>query len=62
MIGVAFTGSGKTLVFTLPVVLFALEQETKLSFVEKEGPVGMILCPSVSCRQKWTWADPHLWM
>ena len=26
MIGIAFTGSGKTLVFVLPVIMFALEQ------------------------------------
>ena len=26
MIGIAFTGSGKTLVFTLPIIMFSLEQ------------------------------------
>ena len=26
IIGIAFTGSGKTLVFTLPIVMFSLEQ------------------------------------
>ncbi|KAJ3076560.1 DEAD (Asp-Glu-Ala-Asp) box polypeptide 41, partial [Quaeritorhiza haematococci] len=46
MIGIAFTGSGKTLVFTLPMVLFALEAEVKLPLVQGEGPIGMILCPS----------------
>ncbi|TPX71818.1 hypothetical protein SpCBS45565_g00762 [Spizellomyces sp. 'palustris'] len=46
MIGIAFTGSGKTLVFTLPLVMLALEAEVKLPFVPGEGPVGMILCPS----------------
>ncbi|KAL7752155.1 DEAD-box ATP-dependent RNA helicase 35 [Sorochytrium milnesiophthora] len=46
MIGIAFTGSGKTLVFTLPVVLFALEDELKLPLVPGEGPFGMIVCPS----------------
>lgn len=47
MIGIAFTGSGKTLSFSLPLLMFALEEETKLSFGKGEGPVGMIVCPSV---------------
>lgn len=46
MIGVAFTGSGKTLVFALPMVLFALEEEIKMPFVEGEGPFGLVVCPS----------------
>lgn len=32
MIGIAFTGSGKTLVFTLPIVMFCVEQEKALPF------------------------------
>ncbi|KAF9810820.1 hypothetical protein IEO21_06768 [Rhodonia placenta] len=46
MIGIAFTGSGKTLAFCLPMMMFALEEESKLPFVRGEGPVGVILCPS----------------
>ncbi|KAI8817044.1 P-loop containing nucleoside triphosphate hydrolase protein [Fimicolochytrium jonesii] len=46
MIGIAFTGSGKTLVFTLPLILRALEAEVKLPLLPNEGPVGLILCPS----------------
>ncbi|KAN0025092.1 hypothetical protein ACTFIV_009508 [Dictyostelium citrinum] len=46
MIGIAYTGSGKTLVFTLPMVLFALEEEKKLPIIQGEGPFGLILCPS----------------
>ncbi|KAI0565319.1 DEAD-box ATP-dependent RNA helicase 35 [Gracilaria domingensis] len=46
MIGIAFTGSGKTLVFTLPLVVLAWEMELRLPFVSNEGPVGMILAPS----------------
>lgn len=46
MIGIAFTGSGKTLVFTLPIVMFALEQEKVLPFEKNEGPYGLIVCPS----------------
>jgi len=47
MIGIAFTGSGKTLVFTLPIIMFCLEQEKRLPFVKNEGPYGLIVCPSV---------------
>ena len=46
MIGIAHTGSGKSLVFTLPAVLFALEQELNLPFVRGEGPYALIVCPS----------------
>ncbi|KDQ12334.1 hypothetical protein BOTBODRAFT_34629 [Botryobasidium botryosum FD-172 SS1] len=46
MIGIAFTGSGKTLAFCMPLIMFALEEETKLPFERGEGPVGIILCPS----------------
>uniref|UniRef100_A0AAZ3RYB4 Probable ATP-dependent RNA helicase DDX41 n=1 Tax=Oncorhynchus tshawytscha TaxID=74940 RepID=A0AAZ3RYB4_ONCTS len=46
MIGIAFTGSGKTLVFTLPIIMFSLEQEKKLPFCKSEGPYGLIICPS----------------
>lgn len=48
MIGIAFTGSGKTLVFTLPIIMFCLEQEKRLPFCKREGPYGLIICPSVS--------------
>jgi len=46
MIGIAFTGSGKTLVFTLPIIMFSLEQEMKMPFIKGEGPYGLIVCPS----------------
>ena len=46
MIGIAFTGSGKTLVFTLPLVMLCLEEEKKVPIVSGEGPFGLILCPS----------------
>ncbi|XP_025834358.1 ATP-dependent RNA helicase abstrakt [Agrilus planipennis] len=46
MIGIAFTGSGKTLVFVLPLLMFCLEQEIALPFVRNEGPYGLIICPS----------------
>ena len=40
MIGIAFTGSGKSMVFILPIVMFCLEQEKKLPFTTNEGPYG----------------------
>lgn len=46
IIGIAFTGSGKTLVFVLPLVMFCLEQEIKLPFQGQEGPYGLVICPS----------------
>ena len=46
IIGIAFTGSGKTLVFVLPLIMFCLEQETRNPFGSKEGPYGLIVCPS----------------
>eukprot|EP00188_Purpureofilum_apyrenoidigerum_P001003 Plantae.Rhodophyta-Purpureofilum_apyrenoidigerum.ctg15111.p1 GENE.Plantae.Rhodophyta-Purpureofilum_apyrenoidigerum.ctg15111~~Plantae.Rhodophyta-Purpureofilum_apyrenoidigerum.ctg15111.p1 ORF type:complete len:634 (+),score=148.45 Plantae.Rhodophyta-Purpureofilum_apyrenoidigerum.ctg15111:90-1991(+) len=46
MIGIAFTGSGKTLVFVLPLLMTAWEQEKRLPLASGEGPCGLILCPS----------------
>ena len=46
IIGIAFTGSGKSMVFILPVLMFCLEQEKKLPFQSNEGPYGLIIVPS----------------
>lgn len=46
LIGIAFTGSGKTLVFVLPLIMFCAEQELCLPFIRNEGPYGLIICPS----------------
>lgn len=46
IIGIAYTGSGKTLVFVLPLIMFCLEQEAKLPFDRGEGPYGLIIGPS----------------
>ena len=46
MIGIAFTGSGKTLVFTLPMVMMALDEERRMPLSRGEGPFGLIICPS----------------
>lgn len=54
MIGIAFTGSGKTLVFTLPLVMAALQEEVRMPLIRGEGPVGLIVCPSRElARQTW---------
>ncbi|KAI6225744.1 RNA helicase [Aphelenchoides besseyi] len=46
MIGIASTGSGKTLTFVLPLIMFCLEQEVSLRFDRGEGPFGLIIVPS----------------
>ena len=46
MIGIAFTGSGKTLVFLLPLLMIALQEEYRMPVGRGEGPVGLIICPS----------------
>ncbi|KAF8393127.1 hypothetical protein HHK36_021368 [Tetracentron sinense] len=46
MIGIAFTGSGKTLVFVLPLIMVALQEEVMLPIVPGEGPFGLVICPS----------------
>lgn len=46
MIGIASTGSGKTLTFVLPIVMFCLEQELMMRFNRKEGPYGLVIVPS----------------
>lgn len=48
IIGIAFTGSGKTMVFVLPLIMFCMEQEKRLPFMKNEGPYGLVICPSVS--------------
>ncbi|KAI9917300.1 hypothetical protein PsorP6_012933 [Peronosclerospora sorghi] len=46
LIGIAFTGSGKTVTFTLPLVMLALEEEKKMPIIGREGPFGLIVGPS----------------
>ena len=46
MCGISYTGSGKSLAFTLPMVMFALEAEMKLPLIGGEGPIGVVLGPS----------------
>eukprot|EP01062_Namystynia_karyoxenos_P066071 TRINITY_DN60090_c0_g1_i1.p1 TRINITY_DN60090_c0_g1~~TRINITY_DN60090_c0_g1_i1.p1 ORF type:complete len:639 (+),score=219.23 TRINITY_DN60090_c0_g1_i1:70-1917(+) len=46
MIGVAFTGSGKTLVFVLPMLLFGMEEERRMPLAPGEGPIALSVAPS----------------
>lgn len=46
MIGIAFTGSGKTLVFVLPLIMVAMQEEIMMPIVSREGPFGLVICPS----------------
>lgn len=46
LIGIAFTGSGKTVTFTLPLAQLAYTEEIKNPIQPGEGPIGMILGPS----------------
>ena len=46
MIGIAFTGSGKTICFTLPMITMALGEEMKLPAERGEGPFGLAMGPS----------------
>ncbi|SBS86086.1 RNA helicase 1, putative [Plasmodium malariae] len=46
IIGIAFTGSGKTIVFALPLIMICLEAELRCKIEEGEGPLGLIVCPS----------------
>lgn len=46
MVGIAFTGSGKTLTFSLPLVMMSLEEELRMPLIGGEGPIGFILAPS----------------
>ena len=52
VLGVAFTGSGKTLVFVLPLVMRALGEEARLPLLGGEGPLGLLLCPSRELAQQ----------
>ncbi|KAI3929813.1 hypothetical protein MKX01_025981 [Papaver californicum] len=46
MIGIAFTGSGKTLVFVLPLIMIAIQEEIMMPIVPGEGPFCLVICPS----------------
>ncbi|PHT53408.1 DEAD-box ATP-dependent RNA helicase 35B [Capsicum baccatum] len=45
MIGIAFTGFEKTLVFVLPLIMVALQEEVMMPIAPGEEPFGLIVCP-----------------
>jgi ATP-dependent RNA helicase DDX41 len=56
MIGIAFTGSGKTLVFVLPMIGVALQEELEMPLDPGEGPICLVICPSRElARQTMKW-------
>jgi ATP-dependent RNA helicase DDX41 len=46
VIGIAFTGSGKTMVFVVPMLIRCLEYELRTPLARGEGPFGLIMAPS----------------
>lgn len=46
MIGISFTGTGKSLVFLLPALMHALDEEVKMPIEENDGPFAIIVVPS----------------
>lgn len=46
MVGVSYTGSGKTLTFVIPMVMVSYQEELRLPLRAWEGPIGFVLCPS----------------
>ncbi|UKJ90292.2 helicase [Theileria orientalis] len=46
VIGISSTGSGKTIVFVIPMVMQSWEMELRLPLKAFEGPFGLVLCPS----------------
>ncbi|KAF4663173.1 DEAD (Asp-Glu-Ala-Asp) box polypeptide 41 [Perkinsus olseni] len=52
LIGIAFTGSGKTLVFAIPAILRALEMEMRSPVTDTEGPFCLLIAPSRELAQQ----------
>ena len=52
LIGIAYTGSGKTLVFVLPIIMFALEQEKRLPFTSNEVWYFITIIVLTYCEKK----------
>lgn len=41
-----FLGTGKTLVFVIPMIMQSWEIELRLPIEPREGPFGLVICPS----------------
>ena len=52
VIGIAYTGSGKTITFAIPMIIRSMCEELKLTISNNEGPIGLILCPSVKSNKQ----------
>ena len=46
LLGISFTGTGKTLIFLLRALLIGYSEEAKLKISRGEGPFSLIICPS----------------
>lgn len=51
MIGVAFTGSGKTLVFALPMIMLALQEERRMTLERGNACISFLLY-SFTCQRQ----------
>lgn len=51
MIGVAFTGSGKTLVFALPMIMLALQEERRMTLERGHACISFLLY-SFTCQRQ----------
>eukprot|EP01063_Lacrimia_lanifica_P033155 TRINITY_DN5827_c0_g1_i2.p1 TRINITY_DN5827_c0_g1~~TRINITY_DN5827_c0_g1_i2.p1 ORF type:complete len:638 (+),score=253.08 TRINITY_DN5827_c0_g1_i2:89-1915(+) len=52
LIGVSYTGSGKTLVFVLPMIVHAFQEELMMPLASREGPLSFALAPSRELAQQ----------
>ncbi len=46
LLGIAFTGTGKTLVFLLRALTICYAEERKQPVSRGEGPFSLVICPS----------------
>ena len=54
LVATSYTGSGKTMVFMLPMICMAYLQESVLPLKEYEGPLFVVICPSRELAQQTT--------
>ncbi len=40
------TGTGKSLVFTIPLIIKSMQLEKQMPIMSEEGPFGLVLVPS----------------
>jgi superfamily II DNA/RNA helicase len=54
MIGIVFTGSEKTLVFVLPMIMVALQEEVSMPIIVGEGAFGLVICSSCKLERQYS--------